>query len=137
MGELDGTGASIAGAPRVRALWRMAAAADPADATAEHLLGRWCFSLADLGWASRKIATAVFGAPPTASYDDALAHFMSAEKIDPGFWKKNLVMIATCLVKLGRAKEAKGWLLKALDIEQKTTEDHEAHQDAEKLLRRL
>lgn len=102
-----------------------------------HLLGRWTFALADLGWASRKIAGALFGKPPDASFEEALVFFERAEAIDPGFWKKNQAMLGASLVKLGRKAEAAAWLRKALAIETVTLEDREANEEASKLLKKL
>ena len=60
-----------------------------------HLLHRY-FEVAGLSWTLRKIAAAVFASPPTGTYDEALAHFMAAEKINPGFYIKNRLMIGEC-----------------------------------------
>jgi hypothetical protein len=57
-------------------------------------LGQWCLAFADLSWFEKKAAAALFGKPPSATYDDALQHFLAAEKISPGFWKKNTFLVA-------------------------------------------
>jgi tetratricopeptide (TPR) repeat protein len=137
LGDYEGTRASIASAYTIREHWERAAALDPRDATNVHLLGRWTFALADLGWASRKIAGALFGKPPDASFEEALGFFERAEAIDPGFWKKNQAMLGASLVKLGRKAEAAAWLRKALAIETVTLEDREANEEASKLLKKL
>ena len=98
------------------------------------------YALADLGWAARKVAGALFGKPPDATFAEALIFFERAESIDPGFWKKNQAMIGACLVKVesgSRKTEAAKWLRSALAIESVTTEDKEAHEEASKLLKKL
>ncbi|KAM9952956.1 hypothetical protein ACTFIW_006300 [Dictyostelium discoideum] len=55
----------------------------PNDATTLHLLGRWCFSISSIGWIERTAASALFGTPPTSTYDEALTYFLEAYKCDP------------------------------------------------------
>ena len=82
----------------------------------------------------RKVASALFGTPPVATYQDALKYFLQAEKVSPGFWKKNQLAIAECHLKLGDKKEASNWLVSAKKIPVKTEEDQEAENDIIKLL---
>ena len=44
------------------------------DAVAYHLLGRWCFEVAGLSWFEKRACAALIGAPPEATYDEALQH---------------------------------------------------------------
>ena len=137
-GDFEGTSASIANAHVIKAHWEAAVAADPSDATSWHLLGRWAFALADLGWASRAAASFVFGKPPSATFAEALAYFERAEAVSPGFWKKNAAMLGTTLLKLpGREAEARPWLEKARAIKTVTQEDEECAADVERLLKKL
>ncbi|GAM26695.1 hypothetical protein SAMD00019534_098700 [Acytostelium subglobosum LB1] len=55
----------------------------PNDPTTLHLLGRWCYSVANIGWAERTIASALFGTPPTATFQEALDYFLQADQQDP------------------------------------------------------
>ena len=137
-GDFEGTSASIANAHVIKAHWEAAVAADPGDATSWHLLGRWAFALADLGWASRAAASFVFGKPPSATFEEALAYFERAEAVSPGFWKKNAAMLGTTLLKLpGRKAEARPWLERARAIQTVTQEDKECAADVERLLQKL
>ncbi len=42
----------------------------PNDNVLHHLLGRWCFEVAQLGWVARRAAAALFGEPPTSTVDE-------------------------------------------------------------------
>ena len=64
LGAFDSTAQYIKNAFLVRDDWEQAVAIDPSDASAHHLLGRWCLSVADMpGW-KRTIASSLFAEPP-------------------------------------------------------------------------
>ncbi len=44
---------------------RKAAQLNPQDATVQHLLGRWCYAVANISFIERGIASALFASPPT------------------------------------------------------------------------
>jgi len=123
---------------------------NPADATSRHLMGRWCWAFAELSYMEKKVAGLVFGTPPESSYDEALDNFVRAEvgwfgqnglnraqECDPGFWIRNRLMIAKCLIKLKRQDEARPWLERAATaVPPRTDDDHAAVAEAKKLLGR-
>lgn len=74
--------------------WRQAVQMSPADATAHHLLGCWAYDQAAWSWWYRWFASALYATPPQASWEDARDQFAAAERIAPGAWKKNQVMLA-------------------------------------------
>ena len=125
VGEFDGTSASIKNSFVVKEHFERACALSPADATARHLLGLWCYEVSNLSWTMRKLAATLFAAPPTSSFEEAVAHFEAAERLEPGFYPKNLLLLAQANAKLGRAAEAKAWLAKCLTARAKTPEDEE------------
>jgi hypothetical protein len=84
VGEFSGTSTKIKNSFIVRDHFERAVVLSPKDATSRHLLGLWCFEVAKLSWVEKKAAAAFFAAPPSATYEEALAHFEAAEKIDPG-----------------------------------------------------
>lgn len=53
----------------------------PNDATTLHLLGRWCFSVANITWIERTAASALFSSPPSSSYEEALGYFLKASTV--------------------------------------------------------
>lgn len=69
------------------------------DYIARYTYGRWCFEVAGLSWVERKIASVMFGTPPEASFEDAMAHFRAVQQVKPD-WKANLCWIAKTAVAL-------------------------------------
>jgi hypothetical protein len=81
---------------------------DPADGVPCFILGNWCYEVrkqgmrlridfcavclynqvASISWIQRKLAAAIFATPPTATYDDAIAHLLKCEELTPNF-KRN------------------------------------------------
>ncbi|OQS01485.1 regulator of microtubule dynamics protein [Achlya hypogyna] len=137
IGDYEGTKVSLANSYIVKAHWEKAVALNPTDSTSHHLLGRWSLTIADISWIERKVAAALFGTPPQATYAEALAHFVQADTISPGFWKKNTFMIAQVYQKMGNAAEAKTWVAKALAIPTVSEEDAQVQKDAEALAAKL
>jgi len=87
-----------------------------------------------MSWVTRQIASTLFNTPPSSTYEEALEHFLKAEEIDPGFYKKNLLMIAKTYKALGNAELSKKYALMALEVAIKEEEDKESHEEAKKLL---
>ena len=85
----------------VKSYWEKAASLDPYDANALHLLGRWCLGIVEIGWWSRQIANTIFGTLQ-CSYEEALQFFERAEQASPGNWIMNQVLLAKCLIAVGR-----------------------------------
>lgn len=66
---------------------------------------------------SHQVAAAIFASPPTGTYEEALAHFETAEKTKPGFYISNRLMLAKTHLQLKNRQEAKHWLDKTLELE--------------------
>lgn len=48
------------------------------------------------------MASALFAEPPTATYAEALGHFLQAENLSKDHsWKENKLCIAKCRIKMG------------------------------------
>jgi tetratricopeptide (TPR) repeat protein len=137
VGQYAGTTEYIKNAFVIRDDWEQATHIDPNDASALHLLGRWHYDVASMGWITRKAAAAFFAEPPTATYQEAKEFFERAESISPGFWKSNQVMLAQTEKQLGNKAEAIKWAASALNIPVRSTDDAKAHEDATKLLMSL
>lgn len=76
------------------------------DPTLHHMLGRFTYESANLKWYERKVAATFFSEPPNGTFDEALDHFLLAERLTETDWKENKLLIAKCLIALGRYKEA-------------------------------
>ncbi|KAG6611216.1 Regulator of microtubule dynamics protein [Phytophthora cinnamomi] len=137
MGNFRDLKEKIAGAYVIRDHIQRAIELDPTDATSHNILGQWCLAFADMTWIEKRAAAALFGTPPTATYEEAVQHFQAAEKISPGFWKKNVFLLAQTYMKMKRTKEAASWVLKAKAVPVKTKEDEEVAQDIAALMKQL
>ncbi|NWU36484.1 RMD2 protein, partial [Hylia prasina] len=106
----------------------------PQDPFLYYLNGRWCYSVAQLSWLEKKVATALFGTPPTSTVEEALQNFLKAEEMRPGYSKCNYVYLAKCYKDLGQKNNALKYCDSALSILSVTNEDKEAQKDLEALL---
>ncbi|KFQ31878.1 Regulator of microtubule dynamics protein 2 [Merops nubicus] len=106
----------------------------PQDPFLYYLNGRWCYSVAQLSWIEKKVATALFGTPPTSTVEEALENFLKAEEMHPGYSKCNYVYLAKCYKDLGQKNNALKYCDSALSILSVTNEDKEAQKDLEALL---
>lgn len=101
------------------------------------MLGQWCFSVAELSWYQRKLASAFFAAPPESSYEEALQFFQKAETTEPMFYSLNLLMLGKTYLKLKNLDEAKKYLKSVSEYVAKTKEDQNAKVEAENLLSKI
>lgn len=62
------------------------------------------------------MAGTLFAEPPTATMEEAKAHFLAAERLKPDGWKENRQFLAKTNIKLGEFQEAVSWLDKAIDM---------------------
>jgi len=115
----------------IRQYFDKAVELNPTDPTSRHLIGMWCFTFAELSWMEKKVAGALFAAPPDSSYQEALVHFEKAEALEPGFYKKNRFMVARCHHAMGNKDKARAWFLAVKDIEVKTSEDAKLDEQAD------
>ncbi|CAH1261781.1 RMDN3 [Branchiostoma lanceolatum] len=90
----------------------------PTDATVHHLLGRWCYEVTMLSWVERKVASALFAAPPNSSVDEALEHFLE------------------CYIQNSDYCNATLWLEKALQQPINDEEDRTTQTEVTKLLQK-
>ncbi|KAG5674113.1 hypothetical protein PVAND_004098 [Polypedilum vanderplanki] len=107
---------------------------NPDFAVGQYALGRFLYEIADLAWYKRKIVEAVFAKPPDASYEEALEHFLMAEKIEPDFYSINKLMTAKSYIALKDYASAKTFLIKAASIKIKNDEDEKCVKEAKLLL---
>ncbi|XP_077585416.1 regulator of microtubule dynamics protein 2 isoform X2 [Stigmatopora nigra] len=105
----------------------------PQDPLSYYLLGRWCYAVAQLSWLERKVATALFGEPPSATVEDALKNFLKVEDLHPGYSKLNYVFLAKCYRDIGYRKKAREICEVAGSIPSVTKEDEEAQKELDLL----
>lgn len=135
VGEYEGTKAKLQNAFVMKEHFEKAIELNPSDATSRHVLGVWCFTFADMGWVTRKLAATIFASPPTSSYEEALGHFQKAEELDPNFYAKNHMFLGKTFLRLKKMDEAKIWLDKAANSNpKKTADDKAAKKEAEEML---
>lgn len=82
----------------------------PQDHTIRHLLGRFCYEVAELSWWERKMASTLFADPPNATMEEAKEHFMAAEELKPDGWKENRQFLAKSCIHLKDYSAALHWL---------------------------
>jgi len=131
---LEGTKAHIKESYNIKNHMLRASELKPTDATVLYMLGSWCYEVSTLTWYQRKIASVIFGEPPTSSFEEALIYYENAEKIDPNFYSRNLLMLGKTCLKLNRKEDAIKYLKKAAEFPAKNDEDQEAKQEAQKIL---
>jgi len=108
----------------------------PEDATTTHLLGRWCYNVASIGWFERKIAATLFATPPESSYDEALKFFLKAGEIEKNFARNDLFTGDTYLA-LGKKDKAKECYQKAANAPAVSESDKAINQEAKSKLAKL
>ncbi|KAL3270688.1 hypothetical protein HHI36_021216 [Cryptolaemus montrouzieri] len=106
---------------------------NPNDALLRHLVGRFCFEVSGVNWFERKVAATLYADPPKSTYDEALGHFLEAERLIEIEWKENRLYIAKCYIALNKYKEALEWLDKA-ESAKGESEDPKINEDVKALL---
>ncbi|RLN96014.1 hypothetical protein BBJ28_00010452 [Nothophytophthora sp. Chile5] len=132
----------IAGAYVIRDHIQRAIELDPSDATSHNILGQWCLAFADMTWIEKRAAAALFGTPPTATYEEAVQHFQAAGNGLTYLSTRDWDLILTCLdcdtyMKMKRTSEASKWVLQANGVPVKTKEDEEVQKDIASLMKQL
>src|SRR3989338_2782014 len=126
VGKYEGTRRSIEDAFVIKQHLDEALRLNPADPTTHHIQGVWCFTFADLSWVMRNVAAAIFASPPSASYDDALRSFLTAEQLAPGFYLKNVLYLCMTCRALGDLPEARRWKEFGLTLPVTNDDDRDA-----------
>jgi len=136
VGELEGTKAHIKRSYDMKVHLERALEINPLDATTWHILGVWHFSFADMPSYQRLAAKAIFGTPPSSTYEEALRHFEKAEAIQPGFYKANNFYLGEAYDRLGQKEKAIENYKKAFYGAVVTKDDHDAHEKATNRLKK-
>ncbi|HEX5133040.1 MAG TPA: hypothetical protein VFX92_11215 [Candidatus Krumholzibacteria bacterium] len=111
-----------------------ALALDPAHAGAMHILGRWNYEIAGLGWFSKVAAKIVYGGvPPGATYQQAREWFERAIVVRPDM-PLNHLWLGETLVKLDDYPGARTELQTCLALDDVLWDDSHTRTRAQKLL---
>jgi len=110
---------------------------NPLDPTSWYILGEFAFGLAELPWYTRKLLNTIFASPPNGSFEEAVGYFENAEKLQPGFYSMNLLMLGKCYYQLNNKEKAKEWLSKAVEINVKNDDDKKCKEEALKLIKKV
>lgn len=107
---------------------------DPAHAGAMHILGRWHYEVAGLGWFSKMAAKIVYGGvPPGASYQQAKEWFENAIAERPDM-PLNHLWLGETLIKLDDYAGARQALQVCLDLDDVLWDDSHTKAQARKKL---
>jgi len=108
----------------------------PTDHTVQHLLGRFCYEVAELSWWERKMAATLFADPPKATMEEARDHFLAAEELKgPDGWKENRQFLAKTYIHLKDYTTALEWLDRANEVPVRNPDDQQAQDDVNELLK--
>ena len=80
VGDYEGSKKKIQNAYIIRDEFVKASELNPNDALCYFLLGEWCYTVSDMSWMLRQAAKAIFGTPPSSTFEEALKHFLKAEE---------------------------------------------------------
>ena len=114
LGSFQSTKEKMSNSFRIREDLEQAAIQLPGDGSIQQALGEWCFKVAGISFMERQVASVLFGTPPSASYDDALAYFEKAHDLKQN--SETASKVAETLQKLGRKADAKEWNNKATTL---------------------
>lgn len=107
---------------------------NPKDSLSHHMLGRWCFSVYSLTWYERRIASTLFGSPPTATLDDALDSFLKAEELSPKSSIDNCLFLAKCYLAKKDYNNTVYWLREGSNLKTSTRDDVKSLEEIRQLL---
>merc|ERR1712226_36624 len=137
VGDYEGNKKKIENAYVIRDEFLRASELNPEDATSYFLLGEWCYNVSDMSWMLRQAAKAIFGTPPSSTFDEALKNYLKAEQVSPGFYVGNYVSLGKTYLKLKNKEEAKKWLQKGAEFERESEKDDVLIEEAKALLKTI
>ncbi|XP_011701521.1 PREDICTED: regulator of microtubule dynamics protein 2-like [Wasmannia auropunctata] len=105
----------------------------PSDADLHHLLGRFRYEVANLGWIERKVAATLFSEPPSASFEDAIDSFQKAEDFSVKVNLENRLFLSKCHIALGNYEPACQLLEKICNMSVTNEDDERVQGDAREL----
>ena len=136
VGEIEGTEQKIKNSYKVAEHTLRAIELDPEDGGNYHVMGRWHYTLADLSWIERKIASWVYATPPEATFEEARDYFKQAIEKTPDEIR-NYLWLGKTLIELDDKEGAGGAFKQSLNIPATTESDRILQKEAGELLKDL
>ncbi|MCF7804149.1 MAG: hypothetical protein K9N46_13795 [Candidatus Marinimicrobia bacterium] len=133
VGEIEGTKQKIKNSYKVAEHTKKAIELDPEDAANYHVMGRWHFTLADLSWVERQVASVIYAKPPQASFDKAKEYFQTAIDKDPA-GIRNYVWLGKTEEQLGNKSAARNAYQNALNQSANSESDRNLQKEARELM---
>lgn len=109
---------------------------DPRHAGAMHILGRWNYEIASLGWFSKTAAKIVYGGVPSGSFQQARDWFEQAIAVRPDM-PLNRLWLGETLIKLKDYPGAREELQACLELDDVLWDDPLTKAQAQKTLREI
>jgi len=128
VGNFQETKVKIGNSYKIKEHALTAAKLNPKDSNTQHVLGKWCYTIADIDFITRTAASALFSTPPTSSFEEALSFFLKAEELGGNI--RNKVALGDTCMKLKKKEDAKEWYQKAIDATAVSEVDKIAQEDA-------
>ena len=72
-------------------------------------------------------------APPESTYDEAYLHLAQAERLEPGFYAQNRLLLAHCCHQMGQGEEARRWLADVKAMTPRDADEVKTLREAQKL----
>jgi tetratricopeptide (TPR) repeat protein len=113
-----------------------ALALDPKYAWAHHVLGRWHYEVATLGFATRFVVRIIYGGLPAASTAEAVRHLQRAVELEPGELAHQLEL-GFALAADGQKEAARTQFTKGLALPSREKHDESAKARARSALAKL
>ncbi|XP_072013934.1 regulator of microtubule dynamics protein 1-like [Amphiura filiformis] len=137
IGDYEGNKKKINDAYVIKAEFEKAIELNANDGTSMHLLGQWCYTIAEMPWYIRKVAAAIFAAPPESSYEEALKWFQKCEDSPQASFSRNHLWMGMTYHKLNNKEKAIEWLTKCRDHPPIKDEEVKQQEEAKTLLAKL
>ncbi|GAM24828.1 hypothetical protein SAMD00019534_080030, partial [Acytostelium subglobosum LB1] len=117
LGDHGPTKDKIANAFKIRDHIQRSLELNPSDPTTMHLMGRFYYQIANISWVERTIATALFGALPVCTFQDALDYFLKSDAVETSTIRiRNGLFIADTYYGMKDWPKSKEWYLKVAQM---------------------
>jgi tetratricopeptide (TPR) repeat protein len=136
VGEIEGTKQKILNSYDVAKYTERAIELDPAYDSWQHVMGRWHYTLADLSWFERTIASIVYADPPDATFEEAEVFFMKAAELAPDDIR-HFLWLGKTRMELDKDEVAREALEMAVKLPMKSDSDAILQDEAKELLEDL